>query len=47
MKIEEILKERVKENKKLFNKKEIKIINSNIDIFSKIYLMGIYDISNI
>lgn len=41
--IEEILKERIKENEKLFNKKELKIVKENKNIIEKIYLIGILD----
>lgn len=41
--IVEILKERIKENKNLFNKEEMKVINENLNIISKIYLIGILD----
>lgn len=39
--IEEILKERIEENKKLFNKKELKTINNNFNIIKKIYILGL------
>lgn len=39
--VEKIMKERIKENEKLFNKNDLKIINNNINIMKKIYLMGL------
>lgn len=39
--IKKILKERIKENQKLFNKYEIKVINNNFKIAKKIYLLGV------
>lgn len=40
---ERIIEERLKDNIKLFNKKEIDIIKSNKDLVEKIYLLGILD----
>lgn len=39
--IEEILRERIEENKELFNKKEINLFNDNIKSIKKIYLLGL------
>ncbi len=41
--VEQIVKERIEENKKLFNEKELKIINNNVNIIKKIYILGILD----
>lgn len=41
--VEQIVKERIKENKKLFNEKELKIINNNVNIIKKVYILGILD----
>ena len=41
--VEKILKERIKENEKLFTEKEINNIKNNPNIFSKIYLLGMLD----
>ena len=43
MKIENITKERIKDNKNLFTQQEYDNINKNIDIFIKIYLLAILD----
>lgn len=39
----EIVKERVKDNKKLFTQQEYDNINKNINLFIKIYLIAILD----
>ena len=39
--LEEIVKERVKENEKLFTKKELNFIKDNSKIIKKIYLLGL------
>ncbi len=39
--VEEIVKERVKENERLFSEKELKLIRNNSRIFTKIYLLGL------
>lgn len=39
--VEEIVKERIKENEKLFTKKELKFINNNFNLIKKIYLIGV------
>lgn len=41
--INELLKERIKENENLFNKNELQVIYSNINIIENIYLLGILD----
>lgn len=41
--VEQIVKERIEENKKLFNEKELKIINNNVNIIKKVYILGILD----
>lgn len=41
--VEKILKERIKGNENLFTKKEREVISENLDIFLKIYLIGILD----
>ncbi len=44
--VERIVVERIKENKKLFNEKELKIINDNVNIIKKIYILGILDVEH-
>lgn len=41
MELEEVLKERIFENEELFSKNELSIMNSNIKIMKKIYLLGL------
>jgi hypothetical protein len=43
MELEEIVKERIKENKKLFSKEELEMINSSIKVVKKIYLLAFLD----
>lgn len=43
MELEEIVKERIKENKKLFSKEELEIINNSIKVVKKIYLLAFLD----
>lgn len=43
MEIVEIVKDRVKLNEKLFGEKETELILENIEIFSKIYVIGMLD----
>ncbi len=43
MEIIEIVKDRVKLNEKLFSEEETKMILDNIEVFSKIYLLGLLD----
>lgn len=38
-----IIIERIKNNKKIFNDKEIEIILSNQNLISKLYLLGLFD----
>lgn len=38
--LDKFVEKRVKENKKLFTKKEWKIVKSNLKIVKKIYLLG-------
>lgn len=39
--IEKVLRERIEENKELFNKKELNLFNDNIKSIKKIYLLGL------
>lgn len=41
MELEEIVKERIKENKKLFSKEELKTIENNIILTKKVYMIGL------
>ena len=41
MELEEIVKERIKENKKLFSKEELKTIENNIILTKKVYVIGL------
>ena len=43
MELEEIVKERIKENEKLFSKEELETINSSIKVVKKIYLLAFLD----
>jgi len=43
MKIENIIKERIEENKNLFTQQEYDNINKNIDTYMKVYLLAILD----
>ncbi len=43
MEITEIIKNRVKLNGRLFSKEELKMILDNIEVFSKLYLLGLLD----
>lgn len=43
MEIIEIVKDRVKLNEKLFSEEETKMILDNIEVFSRIYLLGLLD----
>lgn len=38
--VEEIVKERIKENKELFNKDEYNILEGNINLAKKMYILG-------
>ena len=41
--VEKILLERIKENKKIFSKDEISVVEENIEIVGKIYFLGVLD----
>lgn len=41
--VEEIVKERVQENEKLFTKEELNFIKDNSNLVEKIYLLGSMD----
>ena len=41
MKLEEIIDEIILENEELFNKEELLMINSNLKVIKKIYLLGL------
>lgn len=41
--VEKILLERIKENKKIFSKDEISVVEENIEIVEKIYILGVLD----
>lgn len=41
--LEEIMKERIEENKNLFSERELDFINNNMDIVKKIYCIGYYN----
>lgn len=43
MKIEEVLKERINENNSLFSDEEKRRILNELNIFAKIYMLGIID----
>lgn len=43
MELEEIVKERIKENEKLFSKEELEIINNSIKVVKKTYLLAFLD----
>ena len=45
--INEIVKDRIKENERLFTKQELKLIKDNDNIIKKIYLIGLIDGKNI
>lgn len=45
--LEEIVKERVKENEKLFTEEELKFIKDNGKLIKKIYLLGLINGKNI
>ncbi len=42
--MEKFIRERVKDNKKLFSKEEIEIIESNMNVIRKIYILSILDV---
>ena len=43
MKIEDLIKERIKNNKNLFSQKEYDNINKNINTYIKVYLLALLD----
>ena len=43
MKIEDLIKERIKDNKNLFSQKEYDNVNKNINTYIKVYLLAILD----
>lgn len=45
--VNEIVKDRIKENEKLFTKQELKFIKNSNNIIKKIYLIGLIDGKNI
>lgn len=45
--IEEIVKERIKENKELFSKEEYNILKGNINLAKKMYILGFMNARNI
>ncbi len=45
--LRKFLEKRIKDNKKLFTDKELKIIKENFNIIKKIYILGIKDITDI
>lgn len=44
--VERLIEERIKSNTKLFNKEDIGSIIQNIDLVSKIYVLGLLDSYN-
>ena len=45
--LKNFLQKRISENKKLFSTKELEIIEKNINIFKKIYILGLKDLNDI
>lgn len=43
MEIIEIVKKRIKSNKKMFSKEEIGLICDNIEVFSRVYIVATLD----
>ena len=43
MNVEKLIEERIKSNTKIFNKEDIGRIVQNIDLVSKIYVLGLLD----
>lgn len=41
----EIVKQRIKDNEKLFTEEELQIINNNVNIIKKVYILGLLDIN--
>ena len=42
--MEKFIRERVKDNKKLLSKEEFEIIESNMNVIRKIYILSILDV---
>lgn len=45
--VEKIVKERIKENEKLFIGEELQIINNNANIMKKVYILGLLDVNKL
>lgn len=45
--VEEIVRERIRENKELFNKDEYNILEGNINLAKKMYILGFINARNI
>lgn len=43
MEIIEIVKNRIESNEKMFNKEAIELIRNNIEVFSRVYVIGLMD----
>ena len=43
MKLEELVKERIEENKKLFTEGELDILNNHEELTKKVYIIAIID----
>lgn len=41
--MEEMFLERIEENKKIFTEMELTFLHNNVNIFKKIYLLGLLD----
>lgn len=41
--VEKLVKERIKENEKLFTGEELIFLNNHVNIIKKVYLMGVID----
>lgn len=41
----EIVKQKIKDNEKLFTEEELQIINNNVNIIKKVYILGLLDIN--
>lgn len=46
MNIKEFVRKRINENKHLFEKEELKVIENNENLIEKIYLLGVMDSTN-
>ncbi len=42
--MEKFINERIKENKELFSKEEFEVIESNMNVIRKIYILSILDV---